>query len=205
MLLMIVCGWHKTNGQQQAGVEQYYSMYNNTISFTPVAWYQTSSNLYFEGRYNYDAAKSMSLYAGKTFENNAPVSYTISTLFGVVAGKFNGLSAGINADVAYSRFSFSLQSQYTASIKDRGYGFIYAWSDISCQATQWLSAGLSMQQTCFNKAAMQTEKGVFVKASIGKWNFPLYVFNPIDRERYVMLGMNVTWQYKNDKTTASNQ
>ena len=196
MLLMIVCGWHKSNAQYQAGLEQYYSMHNKTVSFTPMGWYQSATGLYVEGRYNYEAANTFSLYAGKTFEKKSTISYAVSTMLGIVAGEFKGGGIAVNADAEYKKLSLSLQSQYTFSIKHPTNNFIYVWSDISYQATHWLSAGLSLQQTNVYNEKGISEKGIFAKVKSGNWSFPLYMFNPLCNKRHAMLGINLAWDNK---------
>jgi len=186
--------WHKTNAQPQAGLEQYYSVHGNTMSFTPMLWYQSKRGWYAEARYNFEAANSVSLYAGKTFEKQSKISYSLSTIGGIVMGDFKGGSIAVNADAGYKRISVSLQSQYTFSAEDRSLNYIYIWSDISLRFLHSVSAGFSLQQTNGCNTNVISEKGIFIKAEPGKWVFPLYIFNPLSNERYMVLGINYTWQ-----------
>ena len=199
MLLMIVCGWwHKAVSQSQGGLEQYYYMNNKSVTIAPIIWYQTKKGWYAEGRYNYEAEKTLSIYAGKTFEKRSIVSYTVSTLMGALFGTYKGFSIAVNTDLEYKKFFFSLQSQYTFSVKDRSANFIYNWGDLSYRVSPRLSAGLSLQQTNLYKTKAASEKGIFIKAAFGRWEFPLYVFNPAKKERYAVLGLNFAWQRKNE-------
>lgn len=88
---MLFVSWHKAHTQAQGGVGQYYYMgEGQPFSFVPIAYYQSSNKWYIEGRYNYEANRTMSVYAGKTFEKNAAVSYSASPIIGAVMGNFNG-------------------------------------------------------------------------------------------------------------------
>lgn len=191
---MLFVSWHKAHTQAQGGVGQYYYMgESQPFSFVPIAYYQSSNKWYIEGRYNYEANRTMSVYAGKTFEKNAAVSYSASPIIGAVMGNFNGGSIGVNSEADYKRCFFSSQLQYTFSVQDRTENFVFSWSDISYQALNNIYAGFSVQQTNLYKEQGRLEKGVFVKASFNKWSLPFYVFNPAARERYFVLGLTCDW------------
>ena len=186
--------WHNSNSQTHAGAGQYYYIGERQVfTFVPIIYYQTSRNWYIEGRYNYEALKTMSVYAGKTFEKESNFSYSASPVIGAVLGRFNGGSIGINTEADYKRCFFSSQLQYTFSFKDKRENFIYSWSDLSYQALNNIYAGFSVQQTNLYKEACRLEKGIFVKASFNKWSLPFYVFNPTTRDKYFVLGLSCDW------------
>ena len=175
--------------QSSGGIEQdYYWGQNRPFSWVPIASYCTPGNWYFEGRGNYEASNSGSLYLGKTFRKNAVVSYSVTPLAGVVMGKFTGGSVGANVALDYKKISFSSQPQYTFSIADRATNFSYSWSDFSYQLKTWLAAGVSLQQT-----RGLSEKGILIRGVYKNLSVPLYVFNPAASERYFVLGLNVRW------------
>lgn len=195
ILLIILSGlWHNAHPQIHAGAGQYYYMgEGQTFTFVPVIYFQTSNNWYMEGRYNYEAMKTISVYAGRTFEKTSAVSYSASPVAGAVMGRFNGGSIGVNGEADYKRYFFSSQLQYTFSVEDRTENFMYSWSDLSFQALNNIYAGFSVQQTNLYKERCKLEKGVFLKALFNKWSLPLYVFNPGARERYFVLGLTYDW------------
>lgn len=195
MLLIMLSGlWHKAHTQSHGGVQQYYYMgERQTFTFVPVVYYQTSSNWYIEGRYNFEALKTFAVYAGKTFEKEAALSYSLSPVAGLVAGRFKGGSVGGNIESDYNRFFLSSQFQYTFSIQDRTENFMYIWSDIGYEAFSNISAGFSVQQTSLYKERSMFEKGIFITASFKKWSLPFYVFSPTTRDRYFVLGLNCDW------------
>ncbi len=186
--------WHEATAQFKAGLEQYYFMNNNTIAINPKAWYQSKSGWYVEGRYNYEAIKTFSIMAGKTFDHKSIFSYSVTPLAGAVTGKFNGVAIGSEASMDYKKISFSLQTQYTVSIENRNLNFMYTWADLGYSLSQTLSAGISLQQTNCYHSKGQSEAGLFLMASFGKWELPVYIFNPVDKERYSVLGLTLNLQ-----------
>jgi hypothetical protein len=196
MLLLMIAfvWWHKAASQSHTGLEQYYYMDSKTITVSPKAWYQSKKGWYVEGRYNYEAAKTMSVCAGKSFERKAAFSYSITPLAGIVTGKLNGGALAENATIKYKKFLFSLQSQYTFSVEDPACSYVYGWADLSYPVFHGISAGVSVQQTKLYGKNGKSEKGFFLKAEFGKWEFPVYVFNVKGNERYIMLGLNYTYR-----------
>jgi hypothetical protein len=176
-------------GQSNGAFEQScYLGENRSFSWVPVVSYSTPGNWYFEARGNYEAVNSVSLYFGKAFTKSALISYSIIPIAGLVMGKFNGGSVGANITLDYKKISFSSQSQYTFSVRNRATNFTYSWSDLTYQLKQWMSAGVSFQQT-----GKIFEKGILVRGIYKNLSIPLYVFNPAASERYFVLGLNVEW------------
>ena len=197
--------WHKVIAQQHGGVEQYYYMGRyRTFTIVPVAYYQSSQNWYAEGRYNYEALNTLSLYLGKTFEKKAAFSYTASPIAGVVLGQMNGGSIGINLEMGYRRFYFNTQSQYTFSVQQQAKNFIYSWSDLTYRFSENFSAGLSLQQTKLYQVNGAFERGFLIKPGFKNLSFPLYVFMPETSGRYFVLGINYEWQKSSAKNSIGN-
>lgn len=196
VILLIILSelWHSAHTQTHAGAEQYYYMgEKQTFTIVPIVYFQTKKNWYIEGRYNFEANRTMSVYAGKTFEKKSAVSYSVSPVIGAVIGRFNGGSIGANGEADYKRYFFSSQLQYTFSMKNKTENFIYSWSDFSYRALNNIYAGFSVQQTNLYKEQCKLEKGVFIKALFDEWSLPLYVFNPAAKERYFVLGLSFDW------------
>jgi hypothetical protein len=186
--------------QSHGGMEQYYSLSDNrTFSVVPLIHYETNTDWSVEGRYNYEAPQTMSVYAGKTFKHDGAISFVVNPIAGLVAGRFNGGSVGANIEVDYKGFMLSSQPQYTFSIADNKENFIYSWSDFAYQASAGIAAGVSIQQLKLYQSKSVFEGGFFLEAQFKSWSIPFYIFNPTNRGRYFILGLNCEWQYKKSK------
>lgn len=183
--------WHDATAQFKGGLEQYYFMKNKTIAVNPKAWYQSDAGWYVEGRYNYEAAQTGSVLAGKTLGYESDFSCYVTPMIGLVAGKFNGGVIGGNASAAYKKYEFSLQTEYAFSGEDKNCNFTYSWADLTYTVSKVFSAGLSLQKTRLYRSSVQAETGCFLKATFGKFELPMYIFNPFGRERYSVLGLNI--------------
>lgn len=182
--------------QSHGGVDQYYSVRKTKpVSVIPIIYMETADHWYGECRYNYEADETLSVHAGRTFKGTKGVAYSFSPIVGIVAGKFDGYSLGLNSVVEYKRYSLSSQCQYAVSAKDHNLNFAYNWTDASYRVVPHISLGISVQQTKTFCSSM-TEAGVFVKAVFKKWAVPVYYFNPPGREKYFMVGVSYEWQQK---------
>ena len=146
---MLLSGvWLNAIAQSHGGVQQYYSVkQTNALAVMPVVYFETRNHWYGECRYNYEADETFSVYAGRTYKNSKMIDYSLSPLVGIVGGKFNGYSFGLNSNIEYKKYSLSSQCQYTISARDRYQNFAYSWTDAGYKVSPFLSVGLSMQQT----------------------------------------------------------
>src|SRR5687767_5016835 len=88
--------------QSETSIEQYHVVgHNRNYMPMSIAHFQNDKKWYAEGRYNYEDAKTFSLYVGKTFSKASDVSYSVTPLIGGALGTFNGVSTGINMDFGY--------------------------------------------------------------------------------------------------------
>jgi len=188
---LLLCLWQSTLAQ--GGFEQYcYVTQQGIMTLVPIIHYQSFTNWYVEARYNYEAAQTYSLYAGKIFSKQGKFSYSITPLLGAVTGKFKGGSAGLNITMDRGKVFFASQSQFTSSSGGERSSFFFSWSELACQPSKWCYAGLALQYTrILQTQAERVEPGVVVAFSIGLWTFPLYVFSPMGNDRYYVAGMNL--------------
>ena len=161
----------------------------------PMAHWQTEKNWYTEVRYNYEDLQTFSMLVGKTFRGSNRLSYTLTPMAGGAVGRFKGISTGLNLDLEYDKFFFSSQSQYSYSVNAYNPSCLYSWSEIGYQRFRWLYTGFSVQQT-YSRPGSLLEPGVMVGFSFGKYTIPIYSFDPLNRERYFIVGLTVQWQQK---------
>ncbi len=191
ILTIIICT--EATAQQEAGFEQYYYVQaKEPVVMMPIAHYQSKTNWYTEARYNYEDLNTFSLYAGKIFTRDRKISYSIIPILGAVMGKFKGGSAGLNLNIEYKEWYLSAQSQYTVSANDKTSTFFYSWSELGYEFSDFIYAGLAIQETSLYAAKPVCETGVVVGLSFGKWVFPIYAFSPFDNSRYFIIGINRT-------------
>jgi hypothetical protein len=158
-------------------------------SLQPLVHIQTPGNWYGEMRYNYEEARTLSFYAGKTFAGGKSATYTITPIAGYSTGIFTGLSLAVNTDVEWKRFYFSAQSQYSISTETKDDNFLFSWSELGYSISDHFFTGFSLQYT---RTTGQTylEPGIVTGLSFNNVEIPIYLFKPFQPGRYVVLGLS---------------
>jgi hypothetical protein len=180
--------------QAKSGVENY----NTLRSHQPFEWmiiahHMNKRSLYYELRYNYEAPGSGSVYVGKNFTGGKKIKYAATPMLGIVVGKYNGASVGLNMELNYKKISGSSQAQYTASKDNSAENFYYNWSELSWQPLEWMYAGISLQQTKQYKNSFISEAGILLGFEIKNITIPLYIFSPLSYKRNFIIGVNIEW------------
>lgn len=186
---------HDATAQSAKTVEA-YNILNaaNEYVWMPVVHYKSSKNFYAEARYNYEDIKTASVYAGKNYSWGNSVQYSITPMAGVVFGNYNGISVAANSEVEYSGFNFSGQLQYTLNTKNNMENFFYNWVELSHSFLKKMYGGISLQQTVLHKGRLVTETGLLLGFNAGKVTVPVYLFNPLSKQKSITAGLIVAWE-----------
>lgn len=182
------------SAQSKTGIE-HYSMISSgkAYQWVPVVHHQGRKGFYAEMRYNYEAARTGSVYAGKSFSKDGALSWELTPIAGIVFGEYNGISMGLNTELEYKQFFLSGQTQYTLNKDSRVDHFIFNWSELGYQPVKWFYAGISAQFTQLYKSAFVAEYGLMLGLVIKKITIPLYVFNQTGGKKNYIIGINAEW------------
>jgi hypothetical protein len=133
--------------------------------------------LHLEGRYNYEALDSGSLWVGYNFSIGDKLVFEITPMVGGVLGRINGVSPGYNLSLSYKRFTLSSQGEYFVDASDSAENFFYTWSELSYSPADWFRAGLVVQRTKAYQSDLDIQRGFLVGFTYHKVDFTTYVFN----------------------------
>ena len=182
--------------QAKSGLENYnYMSSGQAYSWMPVAHYQAKKGYYAELRYNYEDVKTVSFYSGKTFYTGKERQISIIPMIGISTGTFTGISAACKAEAEEGLFFFSTEFQYSKDLKNADGSFMFSWSEAGVSVFEVGFAGLAMQTT-FQKGDSIIEPGLVAGFSAGRVTVPLYLFNPFDKGKWFLLGINYEFQIK---------
>ncbi|GAB2834345.1 hypothetical protein GCM10027043_40590 [Ferruginibacter profundus] len=180
--------------QSKSGIENYnFLSSKEAYVWMPLVHHVSKKAVYTELRYNYEAVGAASLYMGKSFTKKSTTAYTLTPMLGLVMGSYNGGSLALNAELEHKKTFASMQTQYTVSsdaVKDN---FFFTWTEIGYQPFKWLYAGVSTQQTIQYGGEVQSEYGILTGFVVKKITVPVYVFNPLNKSRNFIIGINTEW------------
>jgi hypothetical protein len=187
------------SAQAKAGLEVYKYMHAQIEgSFQPLAHIQTAKNWYGELRYNYEDAKTLSLYGGRTFTDSGCLQYTFTPMVGFSAGRFGGISFAFNTETDWRKFYFASQTQYSIAIKKNSESFFFSWSEAGYTVCEHFYTGLAMQYT-LQAGLNEFEPGFLAGLHFGDLYIPFYVFGPFHSGRYFVLGLIYELKFEKKK------
>jgi hypothetical protein len=181
-------------GQTKTGIESYnFISSKEAYVWMPVVHHVGKKGLYTEMRYNYEAPETVSVYIGKNFSKKGMLDYAVTPMLGIVMGNFSGGSLATNIDLNYKKTFISIQTQYTLSKDDVMKNFFFNWTELGYQPLKWFYAGITVQETKTYKTRLISEPGIFAGFMIRKFTIPVYLFNPLQPGKNLIVGINMEW------------
>ncbi len=133
--------------------------------------------LHLEGRYNYEALETGSLWVGYNFSVGEKLVLEVAPMLGGVFGDLTGVAPGYNFSLSYKWLNLSSQGEYVFDTGDCSGSFFYTWSELSYAPVDWFRTGLAIQRTKAYKSDLDIQRGFLVGGSYKNFDFTTYVFN----------------------------
>ena len=190
--------------QAKSGVENYNLLSSDqAYSWMPILHYQSDGGFYSELRYNYEDIKTVSIYGGKKFSAGKQGMVEFIPMLGVSAGTFTGVSMACNTEGEWDHFFISVQTQYSMSTKKERSDFFFNWSEVAIKLSQNVFAGAAAQIT-LQRDLKDFQPGFMAGFSLGKISIPLYMFNPFQPDRWLLMGINYEYLIKKRMNKSKN-
>jgi hypothetical protein len=149
--------------------------------------------LRFEARYNYEARKSTSLFAGWKFAGGNDVSYEVTPILGGLFGDASGVIPGVEAAVTWRNFDVYVEAEYVRDLDVSDDSYFYMWSELGWRPDEWLRLGLVGQRTRVVDTDRDIQRGAFAQVTLGAVTVSLYAFNPDTASRYVIISLGLVY------------
>jgi hypothetical protein len=133
--------------------------------------------LHLEGRYNNEAFKTGSLWAGYNFKAGKKLELNVTPMVGGVFGNLSGIAPGYLFTLTYKRLQLYSNGELLIETKNSGRSFFYNWDQITYSLLNWLQLGLVSQRTRAYYTGLDVQRGVLVGLTYKKVNFATDVFN----------------------------
>jgi hypothetical protein len=146
-------------------------------------------SLHLEGRYNYEARDSGSVFAGWKFAGGDTVTFAVTPIVGALFGSARGVVPGVEVGVAYGPFDAYIEAEYVRDLDQQSASYYYAWSELAWKPAQWLRIGLVGQRTHEIENGRDLQRGAFAQLIIDKVTLGVYAFNPDSASRYVIVSL----------------
>ena len=133
--------------------------------------------LHLEGRYNYEAPKTASLWFGSTFQFGKTLTLELTPMVGGVFGKTNGVAPGYHLTLDYKKLELYSEGEYLFDTGNSADSYFYSWNELTYAPFDWLRAGLVSQRTRAYQTPLDIQRGFLVGGTVKNWKFTLYIFN----------------------------
>jgi hypothetical protein len=134
--------------------------------------------LHLEARYNYEAQKTFSAWAGMNFETGDTVTLEFTPMFGVVTGDLDGVAPGFLLTLSAWRLTFYSEGELVFDASDEAEHFFYNWAELTIQPTEWLRTGLVTQRTRAYRTERDIQRGLLAGVSFRNSSLTTSVFEP---------------------------
>ena len=133
--------------------------------------------LHLEGRYNYEAVDSGSIWAGYNFSFGEKLAVGFTPMVGGVFGSLTGVAPGYNFSLGWKRLLLSSQSEYFIDSEESSGNYFYTWSELSWSPWEWLRVGYAAQRTKAYQSSLDIQRGFLAGVIYRRIDFTTYVFN----------------------------
>ena len=147
--------------------------------------------LHLEARYNYEARRSGSVFAGWNFGGGENVTFQITPLIGALFGEVHGVVPGVEAGVAYRDVDAYIEAEYVHDLGNHNDSYFYAWSEVGWKPAKWLRVGLVGQRTREVENGRDLQRGGFIQLILDKATLGIYGFNPDSASRYLIISFGM--------------
>ncbi len=134
--------------------------------------------LHLEARYNYEALKTGSVWAGYNFSLGQKLTFDFTPMLGGIFGDTSGIAPGLKMTVSWWKLELYSESEYVFDAEDNSANFAYTWSQVTLSPMDWFRFGFVAQRTRAYQSDLDIQRGLLAGFSYKFADFGAYLFNP---------------------------
>jgi hypothetical protein len=133
---------------------------------------------HFEGRYNYEAQDTASLWAGYGFDGGDKLKWEITPMLGWVVGDVDGAALGYRGSLRWWKLMLYSEGEQVFSSNDSDDNYFYNWSELTLAPVNWFRFGLVTQRTRAYSSDRDIQRGLLLGATFKGVEVTAYALNP---------------------------
>jgi len=169
---------------------EYFIVPGDESFFNPT-FYADGKKIHLEGRYNYEAMNTASIFAGWNFNFGKAVKFEITPIAGIVFGSTDGMATGLEIDIEYKKFDFYSESEHVFDFAGKENNFFYMYSELAINPIKQLRLGLLAQRTRLYESDREIQRGVLAEYYFGRCRAGVFYFDPFTDNNFVALSFSV--------------
>ncbi len=149
--------------------------------------------LHLEARYNYEAQRTGSLWAGYNLSTGKKLVLEATPMIGGVFGHVNGIAPGLEFTGTYKKLQLYSANEYIFDTDTKAGNFFYTWTQLTYSPREWFTFGYVVQRTRAYTTALDIQRGLLVGFTRKKINFTTQIFNPGETDPTVVLSLGYSF------------
>ncbi len=149
--------------------------------------------LHLEARYNYEAQRTGSLWAGYNLSTGKNLVLEATPMIGGVFGHVNGIAPGLEFTGTYKKLQLYSANEYIFDTDTKAGNFFYTWTQLTYSPREWFTFGYVVQRTRAYTTALDIQRGLLVGFTRKKINFTTQIFNPGETDPTVVLSLGYSF------------
>ena len=145
--------------------------------------------LHVEARYNYEAQRTGSLWAGYNLSVGKKIVLEATPMIGGVFGNVNGIAPGLEFTVTYKNVELYSANEYIFDTTSKAGNFFYTWTQLTYSPVKWFTAGYVVQRTRAYRTPLDIQHGILVGFTHKKVTFTSQIFNIGEADPTVVLSL----------------
>jgi hypothetical protein len=132
---------------------------------------------HLEGRYDYEALHTGSLFAGVDVAWGDRLKLGVTPMLGVAFGALDGLVPALRFTVAWWKLDLYTELELVVDLADPSATFIYDWSELGLSPLSWLRVGVVAQRSRVFESPLAIQRGLLVGARVKLATVTVYELN----------------------------
>jgi hypothetical protein len=149
--------------------------------------------LHLEGRYNYEAQQTASLWAGYNLGWGKKVTFDVTPMIGGVFGNVNGIAPGLEFTGTYKKLQLYSANEYIFDTGTKAGNFFYTWTQLTYSLRSWFTFGYVMQRTRAYQTPLDIQRGFLVGFTRKNISLTTQVFNVGQADPTVAITLGYTF------------
>jgi len=165
---------------------------DNGSYFNPT-FYADNKSLRIEGRYNYEALNTASVFAGWKFYTGKTLTIEAIPMLGMVFGQTNGVAPALEAQVQFKQFDFYSESEYVIDFAGKENSFFSTNTELAYRICKPVRVGLAALRTKLYQTAFNVQRGVFGEFYFGRCRAGFYYYDPFTSSNFADISFSVNF------------
>ncbi len=149
--------------------------------------------LHLEARYNYEAQRTASLWAGYPLNWGKKVVLDVTPMVGGVFGNVNGIAPGLEFTGTYKKLELYSANEYIFDTDTGSGNFFYTWTQLTYAPRPWLTIGYVVQRTRAYQTPLDIQRGLLIGFTHRKATFTTQIFNLGETDPTVVLSLGYSF------------